>query len=297
MKSLVETFIDYLRYERNASERTIGEYQDDLKAFESFYKVLDSTLTWETIDADVIREWMVNMMSRGHKPASVQRRLSAIRSFYRFLLKRGIVHKDPAHNVTAPKRERALPAFIREKEMDRLIDSPEMWSDNFEGRRDRLIIMMFYNTGIRLGELLGLNEEDVSSARQAIKVTGKGNKQRIVPFGSELLHLINIYREEKKTLFGLENEAPFFVNKSGGRLRNDQVREMVRRQLALVTAQAKRSPHVLRHTFATSMLNHQADLESVKELLGHKLLSTTEIYTHTTFEELKKVYKNAHPRA
>ena len=297
MKSLVETFIDYLRYERNASERTVGEYQDDLEAFESYFKALDSGLTWENIDADVIREWMVSMMSRGNKPTSVQRRLSALRSFYRLLLKRGIVSKDPAHNIAAPKRERVLPAFVRENEMDRLIDSPEMWSDSFEGRRDKLIVMMFYNTGIRLSELLGLNEEDVSTDRQAIKVTGKGNKQRIVPFGNELLHLINIYRGEKKALFGLQNEAPFFVNKKGERMRDYQVRRMIQRQLALVTTQAKRSPHVLRHTFATSMLNHQADLESVKELLGHKLLSTTEIYTHTTFEELKKVYKNAHPRA
>ena len=297
MKSLVETFIDYLRYERNASERTVGEYQDDLEAFESYFKALDSGLTWENIDADVIREWMVSMMSRGNKPTSVQRRLSALRSFYRLLLKRGIVSKDPAHNITAPKRERVLPAFVRENEMDRLIDSPEMWSYSFEGRRDKLIVMMFYNTGIRLSELLGLNEEDVSTDRQAIKVTGKGNKQRIVPFGNELLHLINIYRGEKEALFGLQNDAPFFVNKKGERMRDYQVRRMIQRQLALVTTQAKRSPHVLRHTFATSMLNHQADLESVKELLGHKLLSTTEIYTHTTFEELKKVYKNAHPRA
>lgn len=286
-----------MRYERNASERTIGEYQDDLKAFESYYKALDKELIWETIDADVIREWMVCMMRRGNKPASVQRRLSAIRSFYRFLLKRGIVKKDPAHNILAPKRERALPAFVREKDMDTLIDSPEMWSDSFEGRRDRLIILMFYNTGIRLSELLGLNEEDVSAVRQTVKVTGKGNKQRIVPFGNELLHLINIYRGEKEALFGLQDESPFFVNNKGGRMRNDQIRRMVKRQLSLVTTQSKRSPHVLRHTFATSMLNHQADLESVKQLLGHKMLSTTEIYTHTTFEELKKVYKNAHPRA
>ena len=294
---MLDTFIDYLRYERGASERTVGEYENDLKAFESFFKSRDSELSWSTVDTDMVREWMVAMMDKGNKPSSVQRRLAALRSCYKFLLRRGYVQRDPAHNVTAPKRERVLPAFVREDEMNRLLDSPEMWEDSFEGRRDRLIVMMFYNTGFRLSELLGLNDTDVNLSAQVIKVTGKGNKQRMVPFGGELLHLINIYRDERSSLTGSEWDGAFFVNAKGQRLKNFQVRGMVKRQLALVTAQRKRSPHVLRHTFATTMLNHRADLESVKELLGHERLSTTEIYTHTTFEELKKVYKNAHPRA
>ena len=293
---MLETFIDYLRYERGASERTVGEYENDLKAFESFFKSLDSELSWSTVDTDMVREWMVAMMDKGNKPSSVQRRLSALRSCYKFLLRRGYVQRDPAHSVTAPKRERVLPAFVREDDMNRLLDSPEMWDDSFEGRRDRLIVMMFYNTGFRLSELLGLNDTDVNLSAQVIKVTGKGNKQRMVPFGDELLHLINIYREERDGLTG-NPEGAFFVNAKGERLKNFQVRGMVKRQLALVTAQRKRSPHVLRHTFATTMLNHRADLESVKELLGHERLSTTEIYTHTTFEELKKAYSQAHPRA
>lgn len=294
---MLDTFIDYLRYERGASERTVGEYENDLKAFESFFKSRDSELSWSTVDTDVVREWMVAMMDKGNKPSSVQRRLAALRSCYKFLLRRGYVQRDPAHNVTAPKRERVLPAFVREDEMNRLLDSPEMWEDSFEGRRDRLIVMMFYNTGFRLSELLGLNDTDVNLSAQVIKVTGKGNKQRMVPFGGELLHLINIYRDERSSLTGSEWDGAFFVNAKGQRLKNFQVRGMVKRQLALVTAQRKRSPHVLRHTFATTMLNHRADLESVKELLGHERLSTTEIYTHTTFEELKKAYSQAHPRA
>ncbi|MBR3513334.1 MAG: tyrosine-type recombinase/integrase, partial [Bacteroidaceae bacterium] len=271
---MLDTFIDYLRYERGASERTVGEYENDLKAFESFFKSRDSELSWSTVDTDMVREWMVAMMDKGNKPSSVQRRLAALRSCYKFLLRRGYVQRDPAHNVTAPKRERVLPAFVREDEMNRLLDSPEMWEDSFEGRRDRLIVMMFYNTGFRLSELLGLNDTDVNLSAQVIKVTGKGNKQRMVPFGGELLHLINIYRDERSSLTGSEWDGAFFVSAKGQRLKNFQVRGMVKRQLALVTAQRKRSPHVLRHTFATTMLNHRADLESVKELLGHERLST-----------------------
>ena len=293
----METFVDYLRYERGASERTVGEYQDDLEAFESFCKSLSDDLSWDTVDADVVREWVVSMMDRGNKPASVQRRLSALRSFYKFLLRRGFVQHDPAHSLVAPKKERALPAFVREDEMDRLLDTPQMWGDSFGERRDRLIVMMFYHTGIRLSELLGLDDADVNVEAQTVKVTGKGNKQRIVPFGTELLHLINIYKGERNALFGEDATTAFFVTDKGGRMNARQVRDMVKRKLALVTTQRKRSPHVLRHTFATSMLNHHAELESVRALLGHERLSTTEIYTHTTFEELKKVYSQAHPRA
>ena len=298
MKSLFETYIDYLRYERGASPRTIGEYQNDLEAFESFFRNVDSTLSWETVDADIVRRWMVDMMERGNKASSVQRRLSALRSCYRFLLRRGLVERDPAHRVTAPKKERALPSFVREEALNRLLDTPEMWTPDFEGMRDRLIIMMFFSAGLRLGELLGLNDVDVNASAQTIKVNGKGNKQRIIPFGAELLHLIYIYREARTAKLGdTSGEMPFFVDQKGRRLRDYKVREMVRRQLALVTTQQKRSPHVLRHSFATAMLNHQADLESVKELLGHVRLSTTEIYTHTTFEDLRRVYQQAHPRA
>jgi integrase/recombinase XerC len=180
--------------------------------------------------------------------------------------------------------------------MNRLLDGPEMFEDTFDGRRDHLIIAMFYETGLRVGELVGLNMDNVSLSAKVLKVTGKGNKQRIVPFGDELLHLINIYIGERGML-EIADEQAFFVSGKGKRMTIPNVRKMVKEKLGLVTMQQKRSPHVLRHTFATTMLNHQADLQSVKELLGHSRLSTTEIYTHTTFEELKKEYKNAHPRA
>jgi integrase/recombinase XerC len=267
-------------------------------AFRSFYKELDSDLTWQNIDTDIAREWVVSMMEKGHKPSSIQRRLSALRSCYRFLFKRGLVDRDPVHNLTAPKRERPLPAFIREEEMDRLLDTDGMFADTFEGRRDKLIISMFYETGLRLSELVGLNLKDINLTAQSVKVLGKGNKERIVPFGDGLLHLINIYIGERAGIQVRETDREaLFVSAKGKRLTGSSVRTMVRRQLGLVTEQRKRSPHVLRHTFATTMLNHEANLESVKELLGHEKLQTTEIYTHTTFEELKKVYSEAHPRA
>lgn len=293
---LLEAFLDYLRYERNASTKTVEAYRDDLKAFESFFQGLDSEISWENLDADVAREWVVTMMEHGNKASSVQRRLSALRSMYRFLLRRGYVQRDPVHHLTAPKRERVLPAFVREEEMNRLLDDPQMFADNFDGRRDHLIIAMFYETGLRVSELVGLNLEDVNLTARTLKVTGKGNKQRIVPFGEELLHLINIYIGER-SLLERKDEQAFFVVRKGERLKADRVRRMVKAKLGLVTMQQKRSPHVLRHTFATTMLNHQADLQSVKELLGHARLATTEVYTHTTFEELKKEYHKAHPRA
>jgi len=293
---LIESFLDYLRYERNASARTVGEYRDDLKAFESFFKELDSNLSWENLDTDVAREWVVSMMEHGNKASSVQRRLSALRSMYRFLLQRGYVQHDPVHHLTAPKKERVLPAFIREEDMTRLLEDPQMFEESFEGRRDHLIIAMFYETGLRVSELVGLNLDDLNLSMQTLKVTGKGNKQRIVPFGENLLHLINIYIGERSSLEAVDGQA-LFVSSKGGRVKGQAVRKMVKEKLGLVTMQQKRSPHVLRHTFATTMLNHHADLQSVKELLGHSRLATTEIYTHTTFEELKKEYQHAHPRA
>ena len=207
-----------------------------------------------------------------------------------------MVEHDPVRNLASPKKERVLPAFIRDDEMQRLLDQDGMFDDTFEGRRDRLIIELFYETGLRLSELTGLNVDNVNLAAQTIRVTGKGNKQRIVPFGNRLLHIINIYIGERATL-PVTDTAAFFITAKGRRMTGPQVRNMVKAKLGLVTTQRKRSPHVLRHTFATTMLNHHADLQSVKELLGHERLQTTEIYTHTTFEELKQVYAKAHPRA
>ena len=290
-----EAFLEYLTLERNYSLRTVEEYRDDLNAFESYYKKVDSTLYWETIDGDVVRDWMVSMMEAGRMATTVNRRLSALRTFYRYLLKRDWIKADPVRNIQGPKKKKPLPVFLKESEMDRLLDG-EFFGSDFLGKRDKLIVNTFYVTGVRLSELTGLNNQDVDLWGGVIKVTGKRNKQRIVPFGRELETLLRTYLDEKSSL-GVEDGGAMFVDEKGERLTNVKVRNLVRHYLGMVTTQKKRSPHVLRHTFATSMLNHHADLESLKELLGHESISTTEIYTHTTFEELKEMYNQAHPRA
>lgn len=295
----IKSFVDYLRYERNLSEHTIAGYEADLKEFERFYLGLDSELDWNSIDADVVRQWEVSIMERGNKASSVGRRLSALRTFYRFLMKRKMVTKDPAHLVRAPKKDKTLPGYVREEEMNHLFDG-DFFDASFKGVRDKTILLTFYSTGIRLSELTGLRLPDFDMNQMQLKVTGKRNKQRLVPFGVELGDSMSEYlsiRGQFCSERGFSTDVLFVDERAGSEMSPSGVREMVKRYLSLVTTQQKRSPHVLRHSFATSMLNHHADLQSVKELLGHESLSTTEVYTHTSFEELKEVYKHAHPRA
>lgn len=292
---MVDLFLDYLKLERYYSPATVKHYRDDLKEFERFFQELDLQLSWETIDSDIVRRWMEAMMDRGNVASSVNRRLSALRSFYRYALRRNLVEKDPVHGIQGPKRKRPLPQFLKEAEMDRLLDE-NMWTDCYKDVLARTIIVTFYETGIRISELIGLNDKDVDYINCEIKVTGKRDKQRIIPFGDELSETLISYQHRRNAEMKCESEA-FFRTEKGERVTDAQVRQIVKTNLSKVSTLKKRSPHVLRHTFATAMLNHEAGLESVKKLLGHESLSTTEIYTHTTFEQLKKVYKNAHPRA
>ena len=290
----IEDFLDYLQYERNRSERTVRAYADDLRSFEAFFKNLDGQLSWESVDSDVIRDWMESMMDKGNTATSVNRRLSAVRSLYRFALSRGYVSRDPAHAVSGPKCQKVLPQYLREKEMNTLLDE-QMWEDRYIDVRARTIILLFYSTGIRLSELIGLDDADVDFAEQQLKVTGKGDKQRILPFGTELSEALRAYMARRDAEVERKDSAVFLTAK-GIRMNSRQVRDEVRRHLSRVSTLKKRTPHVLRHTFATAMLNHEAGIESVKKLLGHSKLSTTEIYTHTTFEQLRQAYAKAHPR-
>ena len=292
---MVEKFLDYIKFERNCSSMTVINYRKDLTEFERFYKELEPQLSWESIDSDIVRNWMEFMMDKGNSASSVNRRLSALRSFYRFALRRKLIEKDPVHGLQGPKRQKPLPQFLKESEMERLLDS-KMWTDSYKDVLERTIIITFYVTGIRLSELIGLDDKDIDNVTCEIKVTGKRNKQRIVPFGKELADVFAHYRQVRDTTVKGDSIA-FFQAEKGKRMTAAQVRSLVKKNLSKVSTLKKRSPHVLRHTFATAMLNHEAGLESVKKLLGHESLSTTEIYTHTTFEQLKKVYKNAHPRA
>ena len=290
-----DLFLDYLKLERNYSPATVKHYRDDLKEFERFFQGLDQQLSWESVDSDIVRRWMEYMMDKGNAASSVNRRLSALRSFYRYALRRNLVVKDPVHGIQGPKRKRPLPQFLKESEMDRLLDE-RMWTDSYKDVLARTIIVTFYETGVRISELIGLNDKDIDYINCEIKVTGKRDKQRIIPFGDELFKTLTAYQQQRDVETESESVA-FFRTEKGKRVTDEQVRQMVKINLSKVSTLKKRSPHVLRHTFATAMLNHDAGLESVKKLLGHESLSTTEIYTHTTFEQLKKVYNNAHPRA
>ena len=290
-----EQFLNYLQYELNRSELTIVSYGDDLRAFEAFFKNKDTLLTWEAVDADLIRDWMESMMDKGCSATTIQRRLSALRSFYRFGLTRGYVTKNPARGIVGPKRSRPLPQFLRESEMNRLLDDMPV-GDSYRELLAYIIVLVFYSTGMRLAELVGLDDDNIDFDTRVIKVLGKGSKQRLIPFGDELEEGLKIYVARRDAEVVRKDKA-FFVDQRGQRVKRGAVQNSVRASLAKVTSMKKRSPHVLRHTFATAMLNNEAGLESVKKLLGHESLSTTEIYTHTTFEQLKKIYDKAHPRA
>ena len=298
MNAWLEEFVAYLRYERNYSELTVISYSSSLKAFELYYKSLEEGLSWALVTPDVIRSWIVSLLDGGLTPAGVCPKLSAVKSFYRFLLKRGFVATDPAYGVNAPKKKRPLPYFVREGDLDRLLDDME-FPDTYEGRRDKVIVTMLYSTGMRAAELIGLDVADVNMHESLVSVIGKRNKQRLIPMVPELHDGLTVYLAERGRLLSdvAENQALFLDAGTCKRISYAKLRVLVRDALAKVTMQSKRSPHVLRHSFATSMLNHSADLQSVKELLGHESLKTTAIYTHTTFEELKKMYNQAHPRA
>lgn len=290
-----ESFLGYLENELNRSQATIDDYNEDLSLFESFFKGLSETLAWETVDSDVIRDWMEQMMDKGNKASSVCRRLSAVRSFYRYALTRHLVDSDPAHGILPPKKDKVLPQFLKENEIDELLDG-QKWGDDYDSVLARSIIMTFYETGMRVSELLNLDEKSLDLVAREVKVTGKGDKQRVIPFGTELEDTLRNYIRLRNVEVTASSPA-LFLSKNGRRVSQYLVRRIVKEGLSRVCSLKKKSPHVLRHTFATAMLNHDAGIESLKKLLGHARLSTTEIYTHTTFEQLKRVYNEAHPRA
>lgn len=290
-----ESFLKYLRLERNYSEKTVVSYGTDLEKFECYLKGLDSGLRLENADADIVRGWILEMMDAGMAETSVNRKLSTLRAFYKYLLKKGVITVDPMLVVKGPKRKKPLPTFVKESDMDRLLDGGS-FDDSFSGIRDKLVMSVFYETGMRLSELISLNDSDVDLHKSVFKVTGKRNKQRYIPFGEQLKAEIETYLGVRSRDVKNHCEA-FFVRENGQMLYPMMVYRLVKQNLSKVVALKKRSPHVLRHSFATAMLNNEAELEAVKEILGHESITTTEIYTHTTFEELKKIYKHAHPRA
>lgn len=293
----IEKFLRYISADKGRSALTLKTYRADLENFCAYLQATDRQLDWPDVDRDLIRGWVAQMMETHYKPTYVRRRLSAVRSFYQYLMQQGLANRNPAAEVKGPKLGKPLPTFLREEELNRLFDSDELFDSTPEQQRDRLILLTFYSTGIRLAELVGLDLTDVSLADRQLRVLGKRDKQRLIPFGEELAAELTRYVETIRPELAAEHERAFFVGRGGLRITRGYVAGMVHKRLSAVTTLAKKSPHVLRHSFATAMLNHGADIESVKELLGHASLAATAIYTHVSLAELKEEYLNAHPRA
>ena len=252
----IDEFLNYLKYERNYSDRTVEAYGDDLRQFQMFGDEMWKELQPEQVDADLVREWIVSLMEQKYTTTSVNRKLSSLRAYFKYMLKQGKVERDPLRKVIGPKNKKPLPVFVKEEEMDRLLDG-DFFGDDFQGCRDKCIVETFYSTGVRRSELIGLNDVDVDFQSEVIKVTGKRNKQRIIPFDKALKEELRHYVARRNNEIPCRGEA-FFVKEDGERITAGMVERIVKKSLSNVVTIKKRSPHVLRHSFATAMLNHQA---------------------------------------
>lgn len=288
----IDSFIDYITSVKNYSKFTSGSYRRDLEQFFSYICTIEQDLRPETADTDLIRSWLSSLVERGYNAASVNRKLSTLRSFYHYLLKISAITVDPTARLSGLRKPKRLPQVVHDADLEGLLDT--MPADGFVQMRDKLIVDMLYETGMRRSELVNLDTTDVDFSLMQVKVLGKRNKQRLIPIGRGLASMIGDYLAMRVPV---AMELALFVTPDGRRITAAQVYAVVHKALTSVIRSGKRSPHVLRHSFATVLLDNGADLESVKELLGHADLATTQIYTHSSFEELKKIYKQAHPRA
>lgn len=286
--------MDYLRFEKRVSSHTVTAYRNDLDQFSAFCAKTVGEFNVERTTTQQVRAWVLHLMEEGMSPRTVHRKISAVKAFYKHLCRRGLVDANPAEYVTLPKVRKKLPVFVEESGLNKLLDSETYFGDDFEGRRDRLIIALFYGTGIRLSELVNLKLRDVVPSESLIRVLGKRNKERLVPYPKEINSLLDEYLDAR--VHCEEEEDFLFLTSKGKKIYQKLVYRVVKKYLAFATSHSQKSPHVLRHTFATHLLNRGADLNAVKELLGHANLAATEVYTHTTFEKLRDSYKQAHPR-
>ncbi|MGQ9620648.1 MAG: tyrosine-type recombinase/integrase [Bacteroidales bacterium] len=291
-----ESFLKYLETEKRYSPHTILSYENDLNMFLTFLESAGHSGDLVQVTSHDVRAWIVNMMDKKFSAVSVHRKISCLRGFYRYLLKKGITDRNPLDRVIVPKRKKVLPVFVDEKALQNLLDRFD-FGDDFRGMRNRTLIEMLYTTGMRRAELTGLTCSDIDLVNYTVKVTGKRNKQRIIPLLRSFSDKLGEYIRKREEKFGREYGGWLFLTDSGKKMYDKCVYNIVKSYLALVTTIEKKSPHVLRHTFATHMLNRGADLNAIKEFLGHANLSATQIYTHNTFEKLKEIYKRAHPRA
>jgi integrase/recombinase XerC len=291
-----ESFLQYLKIEKRYSPHTVRSYLNDLDQFYSFLVLQGQPAGPEFVTSHDIRAWIVSLIDNNYATISVHRKISCLRVYFRYLRKEGIVKSDPLQKVVLPKRKKMLPVFVEEQSMNKLLDDYN-FGEGFEGICKRTIIEMLYSTGMRRSELTGLRDIDVDLSEGTVKVTGKRNKQRIIPLVKPFIRRLDDYIKLRDKEITTRSEEWFFVTEKGNKLYDKYVYNAVNSYLAMVTTIEKKSPHILRHTFATHMLNHGADLNSIKELLGHANLSATQVYTHNTFEKLRKIYKQAHPRA
>jgi integrase/recombinase XerC len=291
-----ESFLQYLQIEKRYSLHTVRSYLNDLDQFYNFLSSLGLPEDPVSVNSHDVRAWIVSMLDNDYSTISVHRKISCLRVFYLYLRKEGVIKNDPLEKVVLPKRKKSLPVFIEEEALTNLLDNYN-FGDGFAGIRNRTIIEFLYLTGMRRSELIGLKENDVDLTEGSVKVTGKRNKQRIIPLVSPFIVRLEEYIKVRNENVATGKNGWFFITDKGNKLYDKYVYNIVNSYLAMVTTIDRKSPHILRHTFATHMLNRGADLNSIKELLGHANLSATQIYTHNTFEKLKKVYKQAHPRA
>lgn len=291
---VIGKFIEYLGFEKRYSKHTLVAYENDLRQFAAFLQQTYEVSELSEVKATFVRTWLASLLENKMNPRSVNRKITALKSFFKYSIRSGWVDVNPMSKITSPKTSKRLPEYVESDKLDLLLDHSE-FSDDFEGKRDHLILELFYGTGIRLSELLGLRIQDVQLRTSQIKVTGKRNKQRIIPLTNPLQQQIQGYLILRESISS--KEGNLFVFDDGRPLYSVFVYRLVNRYLAKVSTRKKKSPHVLRHSFATEMLNKGADLNAIKELLGHANLSATQVYTHNTIEKLKAAYQLAHPRA
>ena len=293
----LQRFIQYIRFEKRYSPHTVLAYQTDIEQFIVFLSSLETVTHPAKVTHHHIRAWMVALMDDQLSPRSVNRKVATLRKYFKFLLAEGIITANPAAKINTPKVPKNLPVVVEDSKLLDMLDNDEIFGEGFTGLRDKLVIEMLFGTGIRLSELLGIKETDYNRYEVTVKVLGKRNKERIIPLNPELAALLDTYIGLKKNQKFDNNSLTLIVTNKGTKAYPKLIYLIVHKYLSYISTQSKKSPHVLRHTFATSLLNRGADLNSIKELLGHANLSATQIYTHNSVERLKSIYKLAHPKA
>lgn len=293
---MIESFLKHLQFEKRLSPNTFIAYQNDLHQFNRFLKDSLSVDEIATADYGMVRSWIVSLVESGIEPASINRKIACLRSFFKFLLAQEVIHRDPMAKINVLKTKKRLPGFVKEDDMVKLLDN-QNFEENFEGQRNRLILEMFYGTGMRLSELIALNEKSIDLKNRVIKVLGKRNKERMIPFSRGLVSIIENYLVIRNREVGMKEHGKLFVRANGEPCYPMLVQKIVKQFLSRFPSVEKRSPHVLRHTYATHLLNKGAELNAVKDLLGHASLAATQVYTHNSIEKLKKTFEQAHPKA